>query len=238
MKFHHLMATALLFVAMDSRAALIHQFELNGNLNDRLGGDALLGLGGAWDEGAYRFGANKGLGLTTKLGAVYSIDMSFKFDQFYGYNRILDFKDNTTDNGFYAFGDQLGLFPTMSSAGDMTAGVFTRVTVTRDAASKFRIYQDGKLVLTLNDSAGHANFGDNLAYFFRDDTRDNGRAENPPGAVDWIHIYNHALSDAEVLAAGPVPAEVPEPGSLGMMASCLGILGWMSYRRNRKQGKR
>ncbi|SFD75643.1 hypothetical protein [Massilia yuzhufengensis] len=44
MKFHSLMAAALLCAASSSHAALIHQFNLDGSLQDSVGGAALLGF--------------------------------------------------------------------------------------------------------------------------------------------------------------------------------------------------
>lgn len=234
MKFHHLMATALLFVAMDSRAALIRQYELNGNLNDALGGKALAHLGGSTGPQAYAFGPNQGLRLDEKLGGTYSIDMRLRLDAFNtgnSYTRLIDFKSLANDNGLYLMGDQFRLYSYGDVGGKVKPGEELRMTLTRGADKQFRVYQNGDLVLSVADAAGFADFTTSAAYFFRDDGQEAGR-----GAVDFIHIYNHALSADEVRSLEP--AEVPEPGSLGMMATCLGILGWMSYRRNRKQGKR
>src|SRR5688500_1951662 len=92
MKFHKLMATmALLFVAFDSRAALIHQYELNGSLADALGGPALVAHpNGQLGATEYVFGINQGLRLDKTLGGVYSIDMEFRFDRLNNWNRIFN----------------------------------------------------------------------------------------------------------------------------------------------------
>jgi hypothetical protein len=225
MKFHSLMAAALLCAASSSHAALIHQFNLNGSLADAGGTTSLVALGGTVGASEYVFGANQGLRLDTKLGGVYSIDMEFRFDALYSYNRIIDFKNRATDNGFYTTGPRFILYPHIAHGGHVTAGENTRVTVTRDAAKWFRVYQNGELALSVLDTNNDADFGTNVAAFFRD----NG-SEAAAGAVDFIHVYDHAMSTAEVSAL--MPAEVPEPAPLGLVGAGLALLGWT---RRRKQ---
>jgi hypothetical protein len=105
------MAAALLSFASSSHAALIHQFELNGSLADSVSGKSLQALGGKTGDREYVFGPNQGLTLDTRLGGVYSIGMDFRFDALYSYNRIIDFKNRATDNGFYTTGNTFILYP-------------------------------------------------------------------------------------------------------------------------------
>ncbi|RZA34382.1 MAG: hypothetical protein EOP92_15985 [Lysobacteraceae bacterium] len=81
MKFHSLIAAALLCAASSSHAALIHQFDLNGSLNSSVGSATLQG-NGELTANAYVFDANEGLRLDAQLGGVYTIDMVFHFDSF------------------------------------------------------------------------------------------------------------------------------------------------------------
>jgi hypothetical protein len=103
MKFRLLAAVLALFATVDSQAALIHQYELNGSLADTLGGPALVANGGTFGAGAYVFKPNQGLQLRDKLGADYSIDMVFHFDALNSWRKIVDFSDLTDDGGLYAF---------------------------------------------------------------------------------------------------------------------------------------
>ena len=233
MKFHSLMAAALLAFSMDSHAGLIHQFNLNGSLADSVGTAKLVGLGGTVGANEYVFGANQGLRLEAKLGGVYSIDMSFHFDSFRTYGRILDFKNLYGDEGFYAAGDKFRVFNISGTGngGNMDAGVDSRVTVTRDAEKMFKVYQNGELVLSVRDTTGITDFGQNFAYFFRDNTSGGTTGEGTPGAVDYIRIYDTALSLDEVRALTPPDAEVGEPATFGLMGAGLALLGFTRRRR-------
>ncbi|MEW6762902.1 MAG: LamG-like jellyroll fold domain-containing protein [Pseudomonadota bacterium] len=231
MKFHSLMAAALLAVSMDSHAGLIHQFNLNGSLADSVGSASLVSLGGTVGPDAYVFDANEGLRLEAKLGGVYTIDMSFHFDSFRTYGRIVDFKNLIGDDGFYAASDRLRLFGTNAIGGNLDANVDSRVTLTRDAQNMFKVYQNGELVFSVADTGGLTNFGDNFAYFFRDNIVGGTTGEANPGAVDYLRVYDAALSLEEVRALTPPDVDVAEPASLGLMGAGLALLGFTRRRR-------
>ncbi len=59
--FRNLLTVALLLGALDGRAALIAQYEMNGPLRGAPGVAALPGHGGGLDAGPYIFDANQGL---------------------------------------------------------------------------------------------------------------------------------------------------------------------------------
>jgi hypothetical protein len=231
MKFHSLIAAGLLCAASSSHAALIHQFNLDGSLKDSVSDTSLVALGGAAGTNDYVFGANQGLRLDAQLGGVYTIDMAFHFDSFGTYGRIIDFKNLVGDSGFYAQGHVFRLFNVGGTGGYLTGGVDSRVTLTRDDQKRFKVYQNGELVLSVLDTTGIADFGQNVAHFFRDNVSGGTTGEANPGDVDYIRIYNTALTSSEVMALAPPVAEVIEPGSIGLMGAGLALLGWTRRRR-------
>ena len=234
MKFHSLMAAALLCCSVDSHAGLIHQFHLDGSLEDSVGKGKLMALGGSFAGNAYAFGANQGLQLDAQLGAVYTIDMVFHFDDLARYGRIVDFKNLGVDEGFYSNDGIYKVFDVAGtgSGGKLVKSVDSRLTLTRDAEKMFKVYQNGELVLSLNDQTGITDFGKNVAHFFRDNVRGGGTSgEGKPGAVDYIRIYDTALSVDEVLALTPPVAEVTEPASYGLVGVGLALLGFTRRRR-------
>lgn len=231
MKFHSLIAAALLAAAADSHAALIHQFNLNGSLQDSVGTSALVALGGTLGKNQYVFGANQGLRLDARLGGVYTIDMQFHFDSFGTYGRIIDFSNLAKEDGFYAQADKFRLYRYSGTGGDLTANLDSRLTVTRDAQKMFKVYQDGALVLSVFDQNGIADFGQNVAYFFRDNVSGGTIGEANPGALDYLRVYDTALNQEEVRALPPPEAEVIEPAPLTLMGAGLALLGWTRRRR-------
>lgn len=233
MKFHSLIAAALLCAASGSHAALIHQFDLNGSLNNSVGTETLQG-NGELTANAYVFDANEGLRLDAQLGGVYTIDMAFHFDSFGNYGRILNFTNLVGDNGFYAQNHSFRVFgttgPITGSNGHLAANVDSRVTLTRDAAKMFKVYQNGELVLSVSDPNNITDFGQNVAWFFRDNNGSNG-GEAFPGAVDYIRIYSTALSADEVKVLAPLSTDVSEPATYGLLGAGLAMMGWTRRRR-------
>jgi hypothetical protein len=120
-------------VASSARANTFFYFLDNNTLADANGGPSLVSYGGTLSNG-YHFGVNEGLSLSgTGAFDVYSIDIHFYFDNvsasfdnvsasFDGYQRILDFKNRTSDSGLYSLNGSLVLFASIYQPGDPSAG--------------------------------------------------------------------------------------------------------------------
>ena len=107
-----LSATVMLtVVASSARANTFFYFLDNNTLADANGGPSPVSYGGTLSNG-YTFGVQQGLSLSgTGIFDVYSIDIHFYFDNvsasFDGYQRILDFKNRTSDSGLYSLNGSL-----------------------------------------------------------------------------------------------------------------------------------
>lgn len=192
-------------------------YELNGSYAPAIGtGADLTPSGGTLGASSYAFGPNQGLTLpSSSLPSLsnYTIQFQFQFDQTDGYRRILDFKDATSDNGFYILNGGLNFYPDRTSFGTFAANTSTDVVLVRDgAAQELRGYIDGARVFTLGDTAGYGIFSGTSARFFLDDNAVANEVSG--GSVDAIRFYDGALSDAEVRA---IHNPVPEPATLAAL---------------------
>jgi hypothetical protein len=160
---------------------------------------------------------------------VYSIDFSFAFDTVDGYRRLLDFKDLGSDTGLYVLSSALNFYNLVTGDSAFAVQQMARVTVTRDAAGNFTGYVDGVQQISFNDASQLAVFSEpsQVAHFFRDDNVVSG--EHSPGFVDYIRIYDVALSASEV-ASLQAPA-VPEPGTWALWLAGLAAVGAAARRR-------
>jgi hypothetical protein len=156
------------------------------------------------------FPKDNGLALTSTNSIIssgsYSVVMLVRLDQIGGYRRLIDFTDGMVDNGFYALGGQLVLYPaaTGNSAGLVPANTYVQIALTRDAAGTVNGYINRTLALGPYDdsrAADAAITSSNILRFFIDDTAVPG--EDSAGAVARIRIYDGPLTAAEVAALAP-----------------------------------
>ena len=95
---------ALLSVA-SVEAALIHEYELDGNYNDIFSGPSLVPGGklgsGALNPTNYSFAANQGLSLSSALPSAGTslILVDFSISTTIGYRKLMDFKNFTSSTG-------------------------------------------------------------------------------------------------------------------------------------------
>ena len=218
-------AAMLLLIAPDSQAATVmRDYQLTGSFADALGGPALIDGGGVLDANGYRFGSGQGLSLAgwdpTGQGDDYAIEFYAQFDVFGNgrWGKLTDFKNRSSDTGFYIHnesGHRLEFF-NLNNPGPATLaeGQFHHVVLSRDepGAGAVSVWLDGVQQWTFNDSASElavANFASNVLHFFSDDFG----SEHPAGYVDFIRIYDSAVSQTEV---DGMVAGLPNYGQLSL----------------------
>jgi hypothetical protein len=224
-------------------------YELNGSYAESNGGTSLVPYGGTLGPDSatgvrgigYNFGVQQGLSLSgTGIFDVYSIDIRFYFDDvlasFNTFQKILDFKNRTSDSGLYSGSGSLQLFATTGSgdphAGsgvhDFTNGTMADLLVTRNASGLFSAFVNGHLAFSVMDMNGATRFSgpDNIVYFFMDDllTFQNFQMfEAGSGFVDRIQVI-------------VPPAAVPVPnvgaGLPGLILASGGLAWWRRRRLN------
>lgn len=105
---------------------------------------------------------------------------------------------------------------------------------TRDSSNQFTAYLDGQFAYSFTDTHGYAVFDgagnpDNLMRFFQGDTQyQPAYLESPRGAIDFLNVYDTAISASD--AATLYAAVVPEP-SASLLAAGLGLTPALRRRR-------
>jgi hypothetical protein len=128
-------ATTMLLGVAPIAGADTFTYELNGSLADS-GGPSLISNGGILTSTGYAFGINEGLSLYgTRAFDVYSIDIRFYFDDIYAsintYQKIIDFKNRTSDSGLYSASGQLLLFASTAPATHMREAKYVILQMAR-----------------------------------------------------------------------------------------------------------
>lgn len=214
-----------------------HVYSFDRDLSDSAGNIALQSLGGTVADGVFTFQANPGLLLVDPAinPATYTIEAWFKFDTVSGYRRILDFRNRTSDTGLYNLSGSLNFYgATTASVSDFVAGQLMHVVVTRLAETgEFAGYVNGQLRLAFTDSSSLATLSgpEKQLYFFTDDNAVGNEASS--GSVDFIRLYDQALSSEQVLSLynNGVPLAVPEPATWALLASGALLVGFVTRRK-------
>jgi len=203
------------------------------------GGPSLVPMGGTLNPSNYSFGINQGLNLTGGFASPgnYSIEMKFNFANLDGWQKIIDFKNQSADEGLYDYWNKLQ-FVVQSGFGFETAvndgfvsNQDVRLILTRDASSKQVVgYLAGIEQISFIDTTNQALFsGTNKVAYFLVDEGLGGEASI--GSIDYLRIYDAPVtaSQAACLDTGsPVTcglAGIPEPNTITLVLFGLTLIG-------------
>ncbi len=225
------MAGAIALATIPANAAVIGDFRLDGNLTNAAGGAlTIANNGGTLGATGINFGANKGPTISGFSNpANYSIETTFRFDVTSGYRRILNLLNGSSDTGLYNLNGRLNFYNLTTSASVAFApNQMSTVVFTRDMAGNAVGYVNGAALISFNNAA-LTNIGfANVLHLFVDDNAVGGEAS--PGFVDYIRVYDTALTANQVAGLTP-PGGVPEPASWAMMIAGFSLVGFAMRRR-------
>lgn len=201
-----------------------HQYRLDGTYADDYGGPSLVAAGGNLDATKYTFGGNQGLSLPADLanGSVYTIELQFKFDDVNGTRKIIAFKNLDAEAVLSVQDGQLKFCGESPATAPFAANTYKTVVLTRDADNRVTGYVDGRQVFQFHDSSGAAVLQNtnNSIQLFRDT---NISADEAANAVNYIRIYDVALTPNQISTLPPPTAKMPEPTMLAIwsgLAAC------------------
>lgn len=191
-------------------AQVLHSYAFNGTLGDSVGGVAMEGNGGVIEDGRYLFDGNQGLTLRDALLDVndYAIEVGLRLDVAQNfYVKLLDFADLTLDNGLYIAGEEFIFYPnTDESSRNIVPGEDFVFVLSQDAAGQTRGYVDGQIQFTIGGGANAVPI-DNILHIMLDDVA-TANAETGAGSIDYVRVYDRALTSEEVAALTLPPPDI------------------------------
>ncbi len=152
--------------------------------------------------------------------SVSTIALRFSSDSLSGYQKIGDFKNLSSDSGFYTLNSAFKFYNASGSSGSTTANTSLDVVLTRSSSRTVNAYVGNNFTPIISFSntgdigVSNAVSNQSILWFFKDD---NSRSKQRSGRIDSLVIYKGALSGAQI-ASGRVtsaPTTIPEPATVG-----------------------
>jgi hypothetical protein len=185
------------------------------------------------------FPTENGVRLAPTTGVIpngtYTIAVLFRFatTTSRAWQRIVDFRNGTSDFGLYAHEGTLELYPYARGAtATIKAEEYVLVVLTRDSAGTATGYVNGAQQFSFNDSSTDDAVIDpnNTLRFFRDNETGAAPGETSAGAVARIQLYDEALTAEQVAGLPRVPPGTTRTASanVGSLSFAPQLLGTLS----------
>jgi len=223
--------------------ALVTDIAFNGSITDTTGGSEIITIFGSDqpintpENSSSTFGSDingaywswaagqipgGGISIETDLrnGTIYTIALRFSYQQVSGYRKIIDFKDQVDDTGFYLLSGRINYYPLGTGERVFSENEVVDLIATRDADGYFTVYtNDGqggyvqqiRVADVGNSSVPSLVDGKYRLGFFFDDLATS--SEYTPGGNVWnLRIWDEALLPSQIsqaLSANPPTSATP-----------------------------
>ncbi len=240
-----------LFVASTAHAALVADYQFQGNLISSVGSapplaDVGIGNGFATESvlGSIRtvgtFPQFNGYALSPTTGVIanggpYTLVVTARIATQPGYSKLVDFSNGTVDAGYYEHDHAAQFYPNGASAGIVFgSNAYFQLALVRDAGGVLTGYVNGSAVTSDADAVNQYGVisAANTLRFFVDDSTTSGN-EATGGAIARLQIYDTALTSAQVQALSPFPTSVPALDRNGLVLLALLLSGLAVSARRR-----
>ena len=136
--------------------------------------------------------------------------MLCKFDEANKVRRLIDFKNGTSDTGLYATADnKLRFNPGATGAGNLAAGSYVQVALSRNANGLTTAYLNGTQQFQFTDTNNNAVIdSNNTLRFFQDNLSGGNTGEASAGSIARLRLYGLALSSAAIAGLDREPSNV------------------------------
>lgn len=148
----------------------------------------------------YQFEANSGLQFDNKaadglLSQSYTVELYFKLQDLESWKRVLDFKNQKSDNGCYIYKGRLNFFNfATGEKAPVRAGEYVHYVFSRDVETHMiKMYIDGESKVEFRDPGDEAVLDeDQVLNFFQDDLI--AKNETSAGSVALIRLYDRVMT--------------------------------------------
>jgi hypothetical protein len=214
-----------------ARGALVltSNYEFNNNFQDTLGsGPNLVAFGaGAFNAGSYSFGPQQGLQLVSPFtSGDYRIEFDATFTNLTAWDKLIDFKNLTSDNGLYFSSNaanNLNFIDNFTNSPDSFSENVQYTIGLERVGGLVTVTANGVTEFTFNDTVTQRAIASaaNTVSFFIDDTEVIG--DDVTGSVSAIRIFTVSA--------------VPEPSTVLLMSTAGVLFGFSARRAKRKANK-